>query len=144
MDANPAGIKKRLIHIALVETFSMSSGTICSIYSLLLEYDATDNVEICSVVTEWTASGGEVYLLLFGHGLWFGDCLDLSLITLNQCQAFRIKICDDTTKPNREMEFYTEDLFIPLERYGSGSKFTTRKPTLEELNKCTYILFFLL
>ena len=59
------------------------------------------------------------------------------MINPNQFRSFGVKICDDTTDPNREVGFYTEDMFIPLEMDGSVATLTTITQTLEELDTCT-------
>ena len=65
--------------------------------------------------------------------------MDRSLIKPNQCRAFGMQICDNPTDPNREMGFYTEDVFIPIGINVSVSTLSMRTPTLEALNTCTYI-----
>ena len=40
---------------------------------------------------------GEVMILIFGQGLWFGNRMEKTLINPNQCRDFGILICDDPT-----------------------------------------------
>ena len=62
------------------------SDLMCSISPFLSEYINTDNVEICTSATAWTIHTGQVYILVFVQGLWFGDRIDISLINPNQCR----------------------------------------------------------
>ena len=70
---------------------------------LIPEYAEHTNVPICTGVTDLTLDSGEVVILEFGKGLWFGNKMEKSLINPNQCQKFRIKICNDPTDPHRNM-----------------------------------------
>ena len=38
------------------------------------------NIQICTGATAYTAENGEVLVLIFGQGLWFGDRMEWSLI----------------------------------------------------------------
>ena len=72
-------------------------------YPLLPEYLEQMNVPICTGVTDLTLDSGEVVILEFGQGLWFGNMMEKSLINTNQCQNFGIQICDDPTNPYRKL-----------------------------------------
>ena len=56
------------------------SDLMCSVSPFLYEYTTTDNVEICTAATAWTSHSGQVYILVFRQGLWFGDRMDTLLI----------------------------------------------------------------
>ena len=45
------------------------SDLMCSVSPFLSEYNATDNVEICTAATAWTSQTGQVYILVFGQGI---------------------------------------------------------------------------
>ena len=58
---------------------------------------------------------GEVVILEFGKGLWFGNRTEKSLINPNQCQNFGIQIFNDPTNPHRNLVIEaSEDLFVPM------------------------------
>ena len=115
------------------------SNLMCSVYPFLSEYTTTDNVEICTAATAWTSHTGQVYILVFGQGLWFGDRMDRSLINPNQCRSYGISLCDDPTDPHRTLGFQTNTLNIPLFMEGTIATMSTRCPSLEELESCQYI-----
>ena len=79
---------------------------------------------------------GETVVLIFGQGLWFGDRMDRSLINPNQCRSFGVGVCDDPTDPYRELGFFHDDEFFPLEMHGSTAAMMTRCPTRNELDEC--------
>ena len=106
------------------------------------EYDAQNNVQICSAVTAVDLDSGETILLEAGQGLWFGDRMARSLINPNQLRAFGIPVCDDPTDPNRALGIYLEDeYFVPMQMSGSTCTFNSRCPSNEELESCrTFIV----
>jgi hypothetical protein len=115
----------------------MWTGLSCSVSPFLSEYDAMDDVKICSAATSYTASTGETIILIFGQGLWFGDRMKKSLINPNQCRAYNIQVCDDPTDPYRELGFTIDvENVIPLVMEGSTAMMYTRCPTREELDTC--------
>ena len=58
---------------------------------------------------------GEVFILEFGQGLWFGNHMAKSLINTNQYQKFGIQICKDPNDPHKKLVIKAyEDLFIPM------------------------------
>ena len=133
-------LKITLIHIAFVKTLPCTmEWQDWFVSPFLLEYNDTENVKLCSAITSWKSYGSKAYLQLFGQGLWFGDRMKRCLIKPNQCRAFGMKICDDTTNPNREMGFYTKDVCTQLGKYGSVATLTTRTQILEDLDTCTYV-----
>ena len=111
----------------------------CSVSPFLSKYTATDNVEICTAVTASTIHPGQVYILLFGQGLWFGDIMEISHMKPNQCHFYGISLCDNPTDPYRPLVFQTNTLNIPLFMEGTIETVSTRCPSLEELESCQYI-----
>ena len=109
---------------------------VCSVSPFLGEYDATENVRICSGATAYTTAEGETIILIFGQGLWFGERMDKSLINPNQCRSFGIGVCDDPTDPYRQLGFFHDDEFFPLFMQGSTAMMLTRRPTAQELDEC--------
>ena len=83
-----------------------------------------------------TLDSGEVVILEFGQGLWFGNRMEKSLINPNQCQKFGVQIFDDPTNPHRNMGIEaSEDLFIPMTMEGSTCGLVTHPSTDNELHE---------
>ena len=62
-----------------------------------------------------TLDSGDVVILEFGQGLWFGNSMEKSLINPNQYLKFGIQICNDLTDTHRKLVIEaSEDLFIPM------------------------------
>ena len=73
------------------------------------------DLPIFTGVTDFTLDPGEVLILEFGQGLWFGNMMEKSLINPNQCQKFGIQICDEPNDPHRKLGIEApEYLFIPM------------------------------
>ena len=88
------------------------------------------NLPICTCVTDVTLYSGEVIILEFGQGLWFGNRMERALINPNQCQKFGIQICNDPTDPHRKLVVEaSEYLFIPMTMEESTYGIFTRPPT---------------
>ena len=84
---------------------------------------------------------GEVVILEFGQGLWFGNRMEKPLINPNQCRKFGIQICDDLTDTHRNLGVESpEDLFISMEMEGSTYGIVTHPPTDYELHECQNII----
>ena len=99
------------------------------------------NVPICTGVTALTLYSWDVVILEFGQDLWFGNRVETSLINLNQCQKFGIKICNDETDPHRNLGIEaSEDLFIAIKMEGSTCGIVTHPPTDDELRECQNII----
>ena len=109
------------------------SGLMCSVSPFLSEYTTKDNVKICTAETACKIHTGQVYILVFGQGLLFGDRMDRSLIKHNQCRSYGISICDDTTDPHWPLGFQTNTLNTPLFMEGTIATTSTRCPSLGEL-----------
>ena len=56
------------------------TGQECSVSPFLAEYSEQINIQICTGATAHTLESGEMIILLFGQGLWFGNRMDRSLI----------------------------------------------------------------
>ena len=113
-----------------------------SVSPFLSRYTNTDNVEICTAATAWTIHTGQVYILVFVQGIWFGDRMDRSLINPNQCCSFGIYFCDDPTDPHMPLGFQTNTLNIPLFMEGIIATMSTLCPYLEELESFQYIYLY--
>ena len=75
----------------------------CTVSPFIPEYAEHMNVSICTGINAFIIDSGEVVILEFGQGLWFGNRMEKSLINPNQCQKFGIQICDDLTNPHRKL-----------------------------------------
>ena len=111
----------------------------CSVSPFLSKYTTTYNVEICTAATAWTRHTGQLYILVFGQGLWFGEMMDRSFINPNQCRSYGILLCDDPTDPHRTLGFETNTLNISLFIEGTIATMSTCFPSLEELESCQNI-----
>ena len=112
----------------------------CTVSPFLAEYSEQVNIPICTAATSYTLSTGEVILLIFGQGLWFGNRMEKSLINPNQCRAFDVPICDDPTDPHRTLGISAnETTFIPMHMEGSTCTFISRYPTDDEIQNCRRI-----
>ena len=69
----------------------------CTVSPFPPEYTEQINLPICTGVTGLTLDSGQVLILEFGQGLWFGNRMEKSLIDPNQYKKFGIKVCDDPT-----------------------------------------------
>ena len=113
----------------------------CTVSQFLPEYAELTNVPICTGVTALTLNLWQVVILQFGPGLWFGNRMEKSLIKPNQCQKFRIQICDDPTDLHRKLGIEAlEDLFVPMTMEGSTCGLITHPNTDDQLHKCQNIL----
>ena len=116
------------------------TGQECSVAPFLSEYSQQENIQICTGATAFTLDTGEVIILLFGQGLWFGNRMEKSLINPYQVRAFGIPLCDDPTDLNRQLGIEgNDDCFIRMEMFGSTCGFISRYPTDDEMNTCKHI-----
>ena len=112
----------------------------CTVSPFLAEYSEQVNIPICTAATSYTLPTGEVILLIFGQGLWFGNRMKKSLINPNQCRAFDVPVCDDPTDPHRTLGISAnETTFIPMDMEGSSCTFLSRYPTDDEIQTCRRI-----
>ena len=116
------------------------TGQECSMAPFLSAYSQQENIQICTGTTAFTLDTGEVIILLFGQGLWFGNRMDKSLINPYQVRAFGIPLCDDPTDSHRQLDIEgNDDYFIRMEMYGSTCEFISRYPTDDEITNCKHI-----
>ena len=80
-----------------------------SVSPFLSEYTTTDNVEIFTAANAWTSHIVQVYILVFGQVIWFGDRMDISRINPNQYRSYDISLCDDPTEPHRPLGLQTKN-----------------------------------
>ena len=80
------------------------TGHECSVAPFLVEYLEQVNIPICTGAMAYTLVSGEVVILVFGQGLWFGNHMEKSLINPYQCRAYDIPLCDDPTDLHRSFE----------------------------------------
>ena len=106
----------------------------------LEKYSEQVNIPICTGATLYTMESGEVIILIFGQGLWFGNRMDKTLINPNQYQHFGIPICDNHTDQHKplgiEADFNTH-ISMPMVRSTCG--FINRYPTNDEIEICQHI-----
>ena len=116
------------------------TGQECSVAPFLAEYSEQINIQICTGATAYTLETGEMVILLFGQGLWFGDRMDKSLINPYQCRSYGIQLCDDPIDPHRKLGIHPiDDCFIDLHMNGSTCGFLMQYPTDENLANCRHI-----
>ena len=48
----------------------------CTVAPFLAEYSEQKNIPIFTGVTSYTMESGEVIIIIFGQGLWFGNRMD--------------------------------------------------------------------
>jgi hypothetical protein len=112
------------------------TGAYCEVRPFSDQYNTMPNIPIATAATAWdNPDTGEVVILLFHQGLWFGDALENSLINPNQSRMHGIEICDDPFDPNRKIGIKdpVNEIEIPMEFGNSFVYMTTRAPTLEEI-----------
>ena len=114
----------------------------CMVTPFLQDYSEQVNIPICTGVTSYIMELGEVVILIFVQGLWFGNRMEKVLINLNKCRAFGIPICDDPTNQNRllviEEYFHTH---IPMLMVGFTCEFITRYPIYDKLRHLDTLMF---
>jgi len=106
----------------------------CAVSPFLSEYDALDDVPICSALTATTLDTGETIILRLGQSFDFHTRMDKTLINPNQVRSFGILLCDDPTDPYRNLGMQLdENTFLPMTMDGTTCGLMTRYPTDEEL-----------
>ena len=106
----------------------------------LAENSEQVNISKCTGATSYTMESGEVIIIVFEQGLWFGNRMEKTSIKPNQCQYFGIPIRDDTTNQNRplgiEIDYNTH---IPTSMVGSTCGFITQYTTYDEIETRQHI-----
>ena len=105
----------------------------CTVTPFSTEYNAINDIQICSAATMTTLPTGEKVILIFGQSLWFGNRMERSLINPNQCRAYGIKICDDPTDTHRNLGIEIGDDFIPMQMRGTICCFESYCPTNDQI-----------
>ena len=83
---------------------------------------------------------GEVIILIFYQGLWFGNSIDETLINPNQCRAFGIPIYDYPTNQHRPLRIEADfNTHIPMSMMGYKCGFITWYPTDGKIETCWHI-----
>lgn len=111
----------------------------CTVSPYMDEYEAKTNIPVAHAVTAYdNPETGETTLLVFYHGLWFGNKLRDSLINPNQCRSFGVDICDDPWDRSRGLHIRIPDegFEIPLTYSQNVISFETRAPTEQEIETC--------
>ena len=102
----------------------------CTMFPLLPEYAEQMNLPIFTGVTALKLYSGEVVILEFGQGLWFGNRIEKLLTNPNQFQKFGIQICNDPTNPHRNLVIESSEyLLIPITMEVSTCGLVTHPPT---------------
>lgn len=78
---------------------------VCMVSPFLDECSEQVDVLMCLAATAVDLDGGDTLIMIFGQGLWFGNCMEKSLICPNQCRAHGINICADLVNPHRNLSF---------------------------------------
>ena len=87
----------------------------CIVAPFLVDSSEQVNMPICTVATSYTMESGEVIILIFGQGLWFGNRMGKTLINPNHCQDFGIPICDESNDQHRPLEIEIDfNTHIPM------------------------------
>jgi hypothetical protein len=106
------------------------------------KYTKMTDVPVATAATAWDdPETGQMTILIFNQGLWFGDKLKNSLINPNQCRMHGISLCDDPLDPDRALGFvdpFTETT-VPMESGHSVVYFQSRAPTEAEIRSLTHV-----
>ena len=109
----------------------------CSVAPFLGEYDALEDVPICSALTAATLDTGETIIIRLGQSLDFHTLMNKTLINPNQIRSFGLLLCDDPTDPYRNLGIQLDDnTFLPMTMNGTTCGLMTWYPTDEELERC--------
>ena len=108
-------------------------------------YDSSiEPTEAVPIVTGATAFDdprtGMTYILVFNESLYYGRKLSHSLINPNQIRHYGIDVWDNPFDQQREIAIdINDDIKVPLQTRGTKLYFTSRVPTMEELETCQHI-----
>ena len=117
------------------------TGKECDVVPYREDYKAVKNVPISHVATAWQSiEKGEVYILVFGEGLWMGDSMTHSLVNPNHLRHYGINVQDDPTSKS-PLNIITSDgeFAMPLRRKGTVIYFEIHTPTPQELESNPHI-----
>ena len=112
----------------------------CMVAPLLAEYSKQLNIPICAGATSYTMESGEIIILIFCQGLWFGNRMEKTLINPNQCQYFGIIICDDPNDQHIPLGIEADfNSHIPMMMLRFTCGFITWYPTNDAIDTCQHI-----
>lgn len=114
------------------------TGEVCSVSPFLDDNLELEDVKICTALTAATLPDtGETIILRMGQCLDFTDKLRKTLINPNQLRAYNTPVCDDPIDPTRQLGIKLgDDLYLPMQMYGTICGLMTRYPTNEEIYNC--------
>jgi hypothetical protein len=112
--------------------------------------DSDQTLENVPIVTAATAyddeATGTTYIFIFGQALYLGDQMKNSLIFPNQLRANGLTVddCPKHLAPRNQPSSHSlyapmEDLTLPLKLKGVTSFFSTRTPTVQEVETCKWV-----
>jgi hypothetical protein len=123
--------------------FVVLNPTFCTadVYAYDTSIKPIENVPIVSGATAYdNPDSCKTFILVFIESLYYGDCLDHTLINPNQVRAFGIPFWDNPYETTRSLSIYVDaDLRIPFRAHGNKLMFRTRVPTPEELLTCDHV-----
>lgn len=113
-----------------------TTGEVCDVVPYSPEYKPIKNIPIVSAVTAvQSPETGEVAILLFHQGLWYGNKMPSSLINPNQIRHIGHMVNNDPTDKDRYFGISTNQEFdIPFEMVGTTARWKSWVPSDEELN----------
>jgi len=125
-----------------------STGESATVHSFSNERKPFGKIPIGTVAMAWVnPSTGETFVLIFHEALFFGNCLDHSLLCPNQLRAHGVKVYDTpkSFEPGSPHAIMLDDpelkeITIPLRLRGVFSCFDTHQPTEEEMENCRRIV----
>ena len=125
-----------------------STGESATVHSFSNERKPFGKIPIGTVAMAWVnPSTGETFVLIFHEALFFGNCLDHSLLCPNQLRAHGVKVYDTpkSFEPGSPHAIMLDDpelkeITIPLRLRGVFSYFDTHQPTEEEMENCCRIV----
>ena len=85
----------------------------CSVSPFLSEYTIMDNVQICTAATAWKNHTGQVYILVFGKVLWFGEKWPDQLSTLTNTVPMASCFATIPQTPIGHLDFRKKHLIFP-------------------------------
>ena len=105
----------------------------------LPEYSEQTDVHIVTGVTNFDTNIEMTYVLVFSQRIWFGNRMKKYLMNPNQCWAFGIVICDDTTNKYMYIGIETDETFVTFQTKGTICGTMNREPNNEELENAPRI-----
>ena len=114
-----------------------TTGLTCNVYGFHQSFHAIPEVPVATVATAWDDPlSGLTYILIVHQALYFGPEMDHSLINPNQIRVAGYSVCDDPFDRHRTLGIELTDFIVPFYTDGNTIFFTSRSPTLDELENC--------